>query len=480
MRTPRVPALLLILISLVLDGDFWKAETAGVRNSARRSAVLAVPALLLLVLGRCASQPNDGADRVARKESGNPFAQTLSGSSPNGLAIGWVVHVTRTPGDAGAVLQTLQEVARGETYNLIYPYFNTYDELDECLDLAEQLGLRVIVSIPRHDLWDSRQDAANENRAQLIEFLEKYRGRKCIYAWNLADEPENRIIPLSAVYDPTCTPAHLREYDRIIKTLDPGTPTTVICIGASLVRGLPSSTSYLEVGDFLTVDCYPITLTTPVDRPADRMYWVPLSLRIALQHAKGLPPLLIVQGHGTGPRTSPLRLPTTFETRYMTLSPLTLDCQGILYYGKSETDLAHFREVTAVASVLRSLFPSESPLADAVGVTVTASTDSLPKLRELGGSLDALTYRLFAMQGMGADVPGFVLIASNNSSRVASPTFTVQGFPSSSFEVTAVYELDGPDRRLPAVQEASSLSFSDSFLEKQVHVYALKVVSVGL
>ncbi len=164
----------------------------------------------------------------------------------------------------------------------------------------------------------------------------------------------------------------------------------------------------------------------------------------------------------------------------MTLSPLTLDCQGILYYGKSEVDRAHFTEVTAVASVLRSLSPSGSTFAHAAGVTVTASTDSLPKLRELGGSLDALTYRLFSIPGMGADVPGFVLIASNNTSRVVLPTFTVQGLPSSSFEVTVVYELDGPDRRLPLVQEASSLSFSDSFMEKQVHVYALKVVSAGL
>ncbi len=225
--------------------------------------MLAVPALLLLFLGGCASQTNDGADQVARINSGSPFAQTLSGSSPNGLAIGWVVHVTRTPGDPGAVLQTLQEVALGETYNLMYPYFNNYEELDECLDQAERLGLRVIVSIPRHDLWDRRQDVANENRAKLIEFLEKYRRRKCIYAWNLADEPENRIIPLLAVYDPTCTPAHLREYDRFIKTLDPDTPTTVICIGPSLVRGLSVSTRYLEVGDFLTVDCYPITALNP-------------------------------------------------------------------------------------------------------------------------------------------------------------------------------------------------------------------------
>lgn len=441
--------------------------------------MLAIPALLLLVLGPCASKPNEGGIGAVPKQSGSSFARTLPGSSRNGMAIGWVIHATRTPGNPDAVLHTLREVADGETYNLIYPYYNSFDELDECLDQAEKLGLRLIVSIPRYNLWDNRKGVANENRAKLIAFLEKYRGRRSIYAWSLADEPENRLIPLSAEYDPTCTPAHLREYDRLIKTIDPDTPTTVICIGGNLVRGLPSSASYMEVGDYLTIDCYPVTRSTPVDHPADRMYWVLLSLRIALQHSRLLPPMLIVQGHGTGPMTSPLRLPTAFETRYMTLSPFTLDCQGILYYGKSETDLAHFKEVTAVASVLRSLSPSLSSVAAAAGVAVKASTDSQSKLRESGGSLNALTYRLFAMQGTSSDMPGFILIAANNSSRVVTPTFAMQGFPSSSCEVTAICELDGPDRRLPAVQKSSSLSFSDSFVAKQVHVYALKVVSAG-
>ena len=176
-------------------------------------------------------------------------------------------------------------------------------------------------------------------RSKLRKVVKKYKENPALWAWYLADEPQNYGI----------TPENAEDIYHVVKKADPGHPVFMVHSVASLYD------DYEKSCDIFAVDIYPV--------PKGKIMDLSDGLALAQRVVKGKKPVwAVVQAYGhlkKGRRT-----PTPREERCMVYLSITHNVKGILWFAWRGPEMggalkkknpALFTEVLKLAQELKSL-----------------------------------------------------------------------------------------------------------------------------
>ncbi|MCS7264424.1 MAG: hypothetical protein NZ805_06295 [Armatimonadetes bacterium] len=112
----------------------------------------------------------------------------------------------------------------------------------------------------------------------------------------------------------------VKQFCQLIKEVDPEHPTFVNEVPGEVVK-------YADIADITGTDPYPIGVEVPKS-----LAWVGLSVRQAVEAAKGRPVWGVIQSHRQPPAHSQNRYPTPEEIRCMAYLALNNGAKGLLFY----------------------------------------------------------------------------------------------------------------------------------------------------
>lgn len=264
-------------------------------------------------------------------------------------------------------------------------------------------------------------------RSKLKKIIKKYKDNPALWAWYLADEPQNYGI----------TPENAEDLYNVVKKADPGHPVF-------MVHSVPSLyDDYAKACDIFAIDFYPVPKSTMIDMSN--------ALAIAQKTVKGKKPVwAAVQAYGhlkAGRRT-----PTPQEERCMVYLSIVHDVKGVLWFAwwgpemggtLEQKNPALFAEVLKLAKELKSLEPVLT--APAVKQKFSVSTTG-KKLKCILKSYNGIKY----------------LFAVNPYPEKIKAKFSVPGLKS----VETLFENTKP--------KAKQTTFTQDFNQYDVHIYKIK------
>ena len=297
--------------------------------------------------------------------------------------------------------------------------------------------------------------------------VNRWKDYPAVRMWRMHDEP-------IASHDPPVPVEGFIAGYNVVKATDPDHPVT--CTFAS-----PDLGDYILGVDFPSTDTYPCLDSTT--SPSPNLFWVPDRIKQhgdqAAAAGKG-PPIFECQSfEDDGDEPWNWRLPSFYETRYMTFAAFTAGAQGIFYWVYPDYPLwgwapgprssVDHREnvVFPIMAQLLEVEPAISSPLGAGGVTVTSNHDSTT----IGGHYSNDVTHLFR-RTTEAGFDDYYLIATNNSGgALAGVQFTLSGLPVYTYTAQELHQ--DPDT-FTFVQQGNDYVLTDDFDNYEVHVYHLR------
>ena len=219
--------------------------------------------------------------------------------------LGWFDDIRNT--------NTLAEIAN-EGMNIVMPYVRTSNDAQimAYLDTAEQVGIKVLLEIPRPIIKAEDTDA-------ITQFVRKFKNHPAVVAWYSWDEPEvTRLSPkiLKKAYD-------------AIKAEDSSKPIAVVFVKLDGIE------QYLDALDIFMWDKYPVTYGSPEFGSSE---WSKLAAwfnRADFLSTGKNGFWFVMQGYGEKQDGTPQfnkRLPTYGEERYMLYSAVLSGANGLFLW----------------------------------------------------------------------------------------------------------------------------------------------------
>ena len=178
-------------------------------------------------------------------------------------------------------------------------------------------------------------------RIKLKKIVKKYKDHPALWAWYLADEPQNYGI----------TPENAEDLYQVVKKADPGHPVFIVHSEPKLYA------SYAGACDIFAIDVYPVPLK-PLTALSD-------ALALAGKTVKYKKPVwAVLQAYGNF--AAGRRAPTPLELRCMTYMSIAHDVKGILWFTWWAPEMKGtlkqqapelFKEVLKLTGELKSLEP---------------------------------------------------------------------------------------------------------------------------
>lgn len=307
----------------------------------------------------------------------------------------------------------------------------------------------------------SWQTVASE--AETTAFINYYKTYPAVRWWSIYDEPIANGFPLADFAD---------RYNWV-KAADPSRKVTAVFCGWGTD---PDISDYLQYVDFPFYDRYPVY--EQHSSPSPWLYFVAddINYLTGLCEAAGVgAPVFVAQAHKSGECFDYLRIPTEFETRYMSFAVLTVGARGVLYFTHElfteslcvgTTEDHRTNVVPAIIAQLNEVAPAIMSNESLGSVTISSNRD----LSTVGRNVNDVTYLFKKLTEDGAEK--YYLIAANNrGTAMSNVTFTISGLPGGQ-SYTA--EVLNESTSIP-LGGSGPYTLTDNFSNYEVHVYRISL-----
>ena len=305
----------------------------------------------------------------------------------------------------------------------------------------------------------SWQTVASE--AETTAFINYYKTFPAVRWWSICDEPITNAFPLSDFAD---------RYNWV-KAADPSREVTAVFCGWGTD---PEISDYLQYVDFPLYDRYPVY--EKHSSPSPWLYFVTddINYLTGLCEAAGVgAPIFVCQAHKTDASFNFLRIPTQFETRYMSFAALTVGARGVLFFtyelyndslGVGTTEDHRTNVVPVIIAQLNEVAPAIMSNESLGSVTILSNRDS----STVGRNVADVTYVLKKLTEDEAEK--YYLIAANNrGTAISNVIFTISGLPGGESYTAEVLN----EARSIALGGSSPYTLSDNFSNYEIHVYRI-------
>ncbi len=152
------------------------------------------------------------------------------------------------------------------------------------------------------------------SRERLAERIRKFSNHPALYGWYLCDEPELRNID----------PDRLKDIHDIVREFDPNPEHKL----EAVFQDWKVLQVYSKACDEIFIDCYPVEVTR---RNLNWMtQWVSKAVKIARNQQKNF--VFVPQAFGDIKSYPTWTIPTEYEFRWMTWTPIIMGARGICYW----------------------------------------------------------------------------------------------------------------------------------------------------
>ena len=358
----------------------------------------------------------------------------------NQFPLGWY--------DSTYYLSTPEKVAcEGGNIILAYDWPNDPTQLQQYLDAARAVGIKVIARVPVVYV-------ENEDASSIREFIETYDSDPVVYGWYTADEPTLNDLSVN-----TCTVAYTAVKERSTK------PVFIAFARSEVNNGYPIS--FKDSFDIMLVDIYPSKLEHPEFSDFSE-FKTTVELAETQSQTINKPWWFIPQAFGDTPSdTWSWRLPTFNESKFMTYWGILNGAKGLLYWChfKAEQSLAYPAEPYPYSG-LDWISEVWMPLAQEIIVAGNALVNG-PISGGISDDMADIECQAFYDS---KDVKTYYLIALNKNTGTENPTFSLN-LPNEILSIVPV----GENRPALTVQNDS---FTDTFSDYAVHVYEVLMINI--